>query len=275
MSVCPDKRRNTNTPESSIEMERIILTSLLLTAVVSSSAGALRQYHFVSQQRNWTEAQKYCREKHTDLVTINDMQEQNDTKQAIERVNSNVERVWIGLKSTNTWIWSRDPAFYSGGDLRYKNWENSQPKGNGDCVFMNNEGKWNDRNCSFTKYFICYNDKLVLVSENKTWAEAVRHCRNNDMDLVSVDSEQMQQQVMNMIINASSTLVWLGLRHSCTVGIWFWVNGQTVCYDQWTPDYDKDLNECEKTVRSGAIRTNDTRWISRPETDRYNFICSK
>ncbi|KAL0150006.1 hypothetical protein M9458_054665, partial [Cirrhinus mrigala] len=71
-------------------------------------------YHFVNQQMNWTEAQRYCREKHTDLVTINDMQEQNDIKQT---VNGSVERVWIGLNRTNTWIWSlSDPAFYRGGD---------------------------------------------------------------------------------------------------------------------------------------------------------------
>ncbi|KAL0150002.1 hypothetical protein M9458_054661, partial [Cirrhinus mrigala] len=73
-------------------------------------------YHFVDQEMNWTEAQRYCREKHTDLVTINDMQEQNDIKQAIQTVDGSVERVWIGLR--RTWIWSlSDPAFYRGGDL--------------------------------------------------------------------------------------------------------------------------------------------------------------
>ncbi|KAL0150022.1 hypothetical protein M9458_054681, partial [Cirrhinus mrigala] len=108
--------------------------------------------------------------------------------------------------------------------------------------------------------------KLVLIRENKT---------NNDMDLVSVDSEQMQQRVKMSIMKANvSDHVWLGLRHSCILGIWYWVNGQTVCYDQWAPDYDKDLDECDTTVRSGAIRTRDNQWISRPETDRYNFICS-
>ncbi|KAL0149996.1 hypothetical protein M9458_054092, partial [Cirrhinus mrigala] len=118
--------------------------------------------------------------------------------------------------------------------------------------------------------------KLVLIRENKTWTEALRHCRNNDMDLVSVDSEQMQRWVKMSIMKANvSDHVWLGLRHSCILGIWFWVNGQTVCYDQWAPDYDKDLDECDTTVRSGAIRTRDNQWISRPETDRYNFICSK
>ncbi|KAK2886074.1 hypothetical protein Q8A67_016911 [Cirrhinus molitorella] len=374
-------------------MERITFMSLLLTAVLSSSAGALRQYHFVSQQKSWTEAQRYCRENHTDLVTINDMQEQNDTKAQV----SNSVSVWIGLRSTDTWIWSlSDPAFYTANESQYRSWS-SNPQQQ-DCVYMGcgngHNGKWHEANCSDTKHFICYNesskgfvpvmeqknwtdaqkycrenhtdlvsvrndteneqikdiikqnitssneawiglhrlwvwsdsssstfthwltgepneknnrdsictvinieyhqglwtdepcshrfpfvcydDKLLLVRENKTWAEALRHCRNNGMDLVSVDSEQMQRWVKMTIMKANvSTHVWLGLRHSCTVGIWFWVNGQTVCYDQWAPDYDKDLNQCDKTVRSGAIQKSDNKWISCPETDRYNFICSK
>ncbi|KAL0149997.1 hypothetical protein M9458_054656, partial [Cirrhinus mrigala] len=90
--------------------------------------------------------------------------------------------------------------------------------------------------------------KLVLIRENKTWTEALRHCRNNDMDLVSVDSEQMQRWVKMSIMKANvSDHVWLGLRHSCILGIWYWVNGQTVCYDQWAPDYDKGLDECDTT----------------------------
>ncbi|KTF75281.1 hypothetical protein cypCar_00042615 [Cyprinus carpio] len=116
-------------------------------------------------------------------------------------------------------------------------------------------------------------NKLVLIRENKTWTEALRHCRDRDMDLVSVDSEQMQRRVMDVTSRASSDHVWLGLRHACALRFWFWVNGQTVCYNQWAPDYDTGLNDCDKTVRSGVIRTCDNRWISRPETDRYNFIC--
>ncbi|KTF85384.1 hypothetical protein cypCar_00050230, partial [Cyprinus carpio] len=117
--------------------------------------------------------------------------------------------------------------------------------------------------------------KLVLIRENKTWTEALRYCRNISMYLVSVDSEQMQQRVMNVTSSALSDHVWLGLRQSRILGVWFWVNGQTMCYNQWAPDYDTGLDNCNTTVRSGVIRTSDNHWISCPETDRYNFICIK
>ncbi|XP_043088493.1 C-type mannose receptor 2-like isoform X2 [Puntigrus tetrazona] len=249
-------------------MERITLMSLLFTAVVSSSP---RQYHFVNQRMNWTEAQRYCREEHTDLVTINDIQEQNEIKQLI---NSNSERVWIGLK--DSWMWSlTDPDFYRGDESQYRNWGTTQPNEKGDCVSMNTDGQWNNIKCGTTRSFICYNDKLVLIRENKTWTEALRYCRDRDMDLVSVYSEQIQRRVMDVTSRASSNHVWLGLRHSCALRFWFWVNGNTMCYNQWAPDYTIGLDDCVNTVRSGAIRTCDNRWISLPETDRNNFICVK
>ncbi len=125
----------------------------LSSAVVSSSP---RQYHFVNQTMNWTEAQRYCREKHTDLVTINDIQEQNDINQVI---NSTSGRVWIGLKST--WIWSlSDPDFYRRDESQYRNWGPSQPNGDGDCVYMDVDGRWHDINCNSPMQFICYNGEI-------------------------------------------------------------------------------------------------------------------
>ncbi len=141
----------------------------LSSVVVSSSP---RQYHFVNQEKSWTEAQSYCREKHTDLVTINDIQEQNDIKQLL---NSNSDHVWIGLRSTNTWIWSlSDSDIYTRGDLLYEKWDKNtaqpQPQEDGDCVFMDcgsgancakgQKGYWHDANCSYTMHFICYNGEF-------------------------------------------------------------------------------------------------------------------
>ncbi|KAL0190065.1 hypothetical protein M9458_017164, partial [Cirrhinus mrigala] len=64
--------------------------------------------------------------------------------------------------------------------------------------------------------------KLIVVTENLTWSKALRYCRQNHMDLVSVHSEEIQRRVKNVVRRASTAEVWLGLRHSCTVGIWFW-----------------------------------------------------
>lgn len=34
---------------------------------------------------------------------------------------------------------------------------------------------------------------------------------------------------------ASTSHVWLGLRHTCTVDLWFWVSREGTCYHNWAP----------------------------------------
>ncbi|KAK2913280.1 hypothetical protein Q8A67_001679 [Cirrhinus molitorella] len=138
------------------------------------------------------------------------------------------------------------------------------------------QGQWIDSECTNHLAFVCHEDKLILIAENLTWSEALRYCRQNHMDLVSVHSEEIQHHVMNVVKQASTEEVWLGLHYSRILGIWFWVSGETVCYQNWAPGNGTSEEDCEHAVRSGAVQSGgDQRWISRPETDKLNFICSR
>ncbi|KAJ8365992.1 hypothetical protein SKAU_G00148230 [Synaphobranchus kaupii] len=119
--------------------------------------------------------------------------------------------------------------------------------------------------------FICYDDNLILVKQNKTWDEALTYCRQHHDDLVSVTTETLQHWVKRRAENASTGHVWLGLRFSCTLRFWFWVNSEGLCYDNWA--LGNPVNECRHT---GAIESrNGQKWVSLSETERLNFICSK
>uniref|UniRef100_A0A8C2BMZ5 C-type lectin domain-containing protein n=1 Tax=Cyprinus carpio TaxID=7962 RepID=A0A8C2BMZ5_CYPCA len=235
---------------------------LSFTALCSVSECVQRQYHFINERKTWTEAQRYCRENYTDLATADNMNDTNELKKSVN--DGSVRYVWIGLQ--RKWQWS------SGEPALYLNWGFAQPDGKDECAFIRN-GQWHDGGCSNTRTFIC-NTKLIVIRENLTWSEALRYCRQNHVDLVSVHSEEIQRRVMNVVKRASTAEVWLGLRHSCTVGIWFWVSGDTVCYQNWAPGNGTSEEDCEHTVRSEAVQSGgDQRWISRPETHKLNFIC--
>uniref|UniRef100_A0A3B3CZL8 C-type lectin domain-containing protein n=1 Tax=Oryzias melastigma TaxID=30732 RepID=A0A3B3CZL8_ORYME len=59
-------------------------------------------YHYVNQPLNWTEAQTYCRQKHTDLATIETSEEMDQVRNIV----SSTGFIWIGLYSNINWRWS-------------------------------------------------------------------------------------------------------------------------------------------------------------------------
>ncbi|RXN29659.1 butyrophilin subfamily 1 member A1-like isoform X1 [Labeo rohita] len=119
-------------------------------------------------------------------------------------------------------------------------------------------------------------NKLIMIRENLTWSEALRYCRQNHVDLVSVHSEEIQRRVMNVVKRASTAAVWLGLHNYCSMNMWLWVSGEMVCYQNWAPGNGTTPENCSLENRKGALQSGgDQRWISLPETHKLNFICSR
>uniref|UniRef100_A0A3Q3FCX2 C-type lectin domain-containing protein n=1 Tax=Labrus bergylta TaxID=56723 RepID=A0A3Q3FCX2_9LABR len=91
---------------------------------------ALREFHYIDLKMNWTDAQQYCREKYTDLATIESMADNNRLK------GTESTFTWIGLhddplswkgiggNERNSWRWSSTGEF-TGRDNH--NWRQSEP----------------------------------------------------------------------------------------------------------------------------------------------------
>uniref|UniRef100_A0A4W6FYI6 C-type lectin domain-containing protein n=1 Tax=Lates calcarifer TaxID=8187 RepID=A0A4W6FYI6_LATCA len=162
-----------------------------------------RRYVSVSDRMNWVEAQTYCRKHHNDLATFNNKYEIG----AIKDMCNFHFRCWIGLQRNedhyDVWHWSGD-------ETTFRNWNvelnESNNLGNKNCVALG-ATNWFAMPCDEKKAIMCY-DEINLIVVNKTWEEALEHCRGLDVEPTS---------------NAQTEQVWMGLLFMA--GHWLWING--------------------------------------------------
>uniref|UniRef100_A0A8C1P9M8 C-type lectin domain-containing protein n=1 Tax=Cyprinus carpio TaxID=7962 RepID=A0A8C1P9M8_CYPCA len=106
-------------------------------------------YHFINEEKTWTEAQRYCRGKYTDLATADNMNDTNELKKSVNDI-----RVWIGLQKTdNSWQWSDQS------DSSFRDWDTVEPNnqgGNENCTAVNAQRKWFDVSCINHYPFVCH-----------------------------------------------------------------------------------------------------------------------
>ncbi|XP_037399326.1 C-type mannose receptor 2-like [Pygocentrus nattereri] len=228
-------------------------------------------YILIKEAKSWYDAQVYCRERYTDLVSV---RSQTENQQILDSAKTSVNNsLWIGL-FYNSWKWADQSASL----FRY--WASAQPDnrdGNQNCtaVFMAEQGRWHDLNGNSQLPFVCHENQLILIKQNLTWREALRYCKDNHVDLVSVHSEEIQLWVKEVAQNASTEHVWLGLRHTCTLSFWFWMSGVSICYENWAPGNGTGGEDCSSVERTGAVQARGgQQWVSLPETQKLNFICT-
>uniref|UniRef100_A0A667XAA7 C-type lectin domain-containing protein n=2 Tax=Myripristis murdjan TaxID=586833 RepID=A0A667XAA7_9TELE len=133
--------------------------------------------------------------------------------------------------------------------------------------------------CQLRLFFLCYNEPLVLVRENKTWEEALASCRalaadhdaepdafrNHRYDLASLLSDSDYAYARTQIQSATTDEVWMGLRF--LAGGWLWVNGDGVQHDG-LPPHPEARRRCGALAKSG-----DDSWTIRDCSERRNFLC--
>uniref|UniRef100_A0A3B5PY96 C-type lectin domain-containing protein n=1 Tax=Xiphophorus maculatus TaxID=8083 RepID=A0A3B5PY96_XIPMA len=122
----------------------------------------LYQYHYINENKTWTEAQQYCREKHTDLATVANME---GLTRLLSKSPGTMAEAWIGLygqtNGIRKWHWSLPGVEF---DVNETEWDNAEPDDHDteNCGFILESLKWGDISCNREKYFLCYNGKIVL-----------------------------------------------------------------------------------------------------------------
>ncbi|TNN22145.1 FRAS1-related extracellular matrix protein 1 [Liparis tanakae] len=225
--------------------------------------GALfRCNRYVAEEKTWQEARNYCVENYTDLTSIWSQEEDDD----LWNYPGREDRVWIGLfkDGIDNWKW------VGGQNVTFSRWLSGPFKDGAMCAVHRQDG-WRNLSCTKTRSFFCSDRCLVLVKENKTWEEAMKLCRDQNRDLVSLPSGYALSETLVVSQGAQTDLVWTGLRY--LADRWLWVSGETQGYWHWN---HPDALQCPGWIhRCGALSLKGNYVVAWDCAAKLNFVCNK
>uniref|UniRef100_A0A669D241 C-type lectin domain-containing protein n=1 Tax=Oreochromis niloticus TaxID=8128 RepID=A0A669D241_ORENI len=234
----------------------------------------LYEYHFTAENKSWYEAQRYCREKYTDLAKVFDMTDMSRLRNSTQ----NQGEAWIGLNNNTdgnrTWHWSLPGVEYIQNDSSWNQSGRTDKEKPGNCV--RKRDKLADVSCNHTLWFICYdemkkdNKTLYLIEYKMKWTQAQSYCRYNYTDLASgldqVDEEKYEAVIKGLIPDKKFS-AWVGLFRDS----WRWSDGSDFSFRYWDMELfiDTQSNKtCAMTLlnRSG-------KWSSDECDKEKPFFC--
>nr|XP_024653979.1 macrophage mannose receptor 1-like [Maylandia zebra] len=240
---------------------------------------AQRQYHFVYEQKNWTEAQQHCRQYYTDLAAIESMEDVKTLNNMADlekmKYSEYSNRAWIGLyNDVNSWRWSMDDTgFYKDGEPELRNWSPEEPnnyKGTECCAEMFDSGLWNDRDCDAVRNAVCIyiaesDVTFVFIKNMMTWTDAQSFCRANYTDLASVRNMSENQKIKELIPKGKKA--WIGLFRDS----WKWIDGSSSSFRYW--DTKEPNNNFHKEMCVAAYFGKEGKWEDWNCDYKRAFVC--
>nr|XP_021333799.1 snaclec stejaggregin-B subunit beta-1-like [Danio rerio] len=138
----------------------MIQTTLPLLVLLGPFTAILSDVILINEQKNWTEAQAFCREFYLDLPTVQTDDDRLEIQKALSGANP---ETWVGLYgSICVWRWS-----YRSQDLLFSAWaltEDPSPRTQSACAVIRNDGFWYATNCTQLKPFVCYRGNILFGS---------------------------------------------------------------------------------------------------------------
>ncbi|CAN9514388.1 unnamed protein product [Ophioblennius macclurei] len=230
-----------------------------------------KKYHYIQEDRNWIEAQQYCRKHFNDLATF---ESEDDVKQ-LERPSSMQSPAWIGLwdddsnwrgfmtSGANSWRWSTTGLTSTTGfnRLHVDFWKAKET-----CVYILHE-TWTDEFCDYPFPFLCYTDlgdrkQYFRFELQYKWKQAQAYCRVNYTDLAMIENSQDYRAISYAM---KKTPVWIGLYRVP----FMWSDGSSSTFKKWTRNQPSNSNRREQCVAENPDHT----WDDKDCSLKYPYIC--
>ncbi|CAL8364268.1 unnamed protein product [Gadus morhua 'NCC'] len=238
---------------------RCVFILVLLTPLMHLGSSDLRGSHcYIKESKNWREADQHCRTHYSGLLTVRDA----------EHEATHSGDGWVGLRRTDgVWTWA------GGQPLGVLHWENDdEPKDDKHCAQWKSGGLISE-DCTNGKKFYCADQNLVLISEEKTWEEALQHCRDLPLsrgmchDLATLETHDDHVFAKGEAKTAATDEVWTGLRYLRSR--WFWVGDGDKAIRHELPACPDQNNLC------GAMSGSSLDVRPRNCTEKKNFFCQR
>nr|XP_055074218.1 macrophage mannose receptor 1-like [Misgurnus anguillicaudatus] len=155
------------------------------------------KYYLITPAKTWKEAQQYCRDRFTDLVTIRN---QTEMELLINLMHLS-GGYWIGL-FRDSWKWSDRSNLSLSNQLAADSLNGEHEN----CATTNYYGNFEDWLCSTTFYFYCntvnIKRQFVRVQVNSSMDNM------SDVELQRLVLQKLQQILSGLMVDGEVTLTW-------------------------------------------------------------------
>uniref|UniRef100_A0A3B5RA18 C-type lectin domain-containing protein n=1 Tax=Xiphophorus maculatus TaxID=8083 RepID=A0A3B5RA18_XIPMA len=145
---------------SLITSMHLVINYDLHLSVFSTETNKTHKYHLIKDMKTWQEAQSYCRENHTDLISGTKQLQDEEVKKLM---NSSDRSAYLGLFRDN-WRWS------DGNSFSFRHWNNDfniSESVSDQCglTVFDDGGRWKNDTCDKKKPFIfsCFKNKRKTI----------------------------------------------------------------------------------------------------------------
>nr|CAD7395247.1 unnamed protein product [Timema poppensis] len=238
-------------------------------------------YVYYNAHVSWRQAVAYCREKGMALATIPNKLVANALGESMLKSRPDFENLWIGgvFDNESGWVWvsSGQTIEEESNQEEFPPWRFNQSVTNSGCLLLDrhvcDHPVFIEISCDRKRGFICqtvnqisedpsdaespvtpfqFEDRsFIMVSVPQSWDEAYKFCKTESGHLVTLDTRQLLQAIMQVMADHPLELhhVWVG--GQLVGGLWVWNNTKKEIETE-----ESFLPFCETAERTDMSRLN-------------------